>query len=172
MPILSAIGFVRSHADSSQIAQIRKLYNAPSVDYDPNDQYPRHPITGRSWTARNLKCTICRDHLCSCCEKSCCTYRQAYTALGNPLSTTQIKEQAFALMDQINRVFPHGTEVPTFLQCTNGGGCGKYVCPECIGMCPLSICRDTQCTRCKKDPWAICEFHDDEQIQFCEVIGS
>lgn len=89
-------------------------------------------------------------------------------ALGNPLSTVQIKELAFERMDQINRVFPDGKEVPTFLRCTDGGGCGKYVCPECIGMCPLSVCRDTQCIGCKKCPWAVCDFHDDEQIHFSQ----
>jgi hypothetical protein len=161
-------GFVRSAANLCKITYLRNLCNAPSPDYDPQDHYPRHPITGRSWNARNLKCIICRDHPCSCCGRSCCAYRHAYSALSNPLSTTQIKEQAFGRMDQINRLFPDGKEGPIFLQCTNGGGCSKYVCPECIGMCPLSICRDTQCRGCKKDPWGICDFHDDEQIQFCQ----
>jgi hypothetical protein len=165
-PCQSITGFIRTLANSSQIAYIRKLYGAPSPDYEPNNAYPRHPNTGRRWNARNLKCAVCVNHLCSCCGRPCCTYRQAFITLGNPLSNPLVKEQAFACMDQINRVFPDGKEVPTFLQCTNGGGCGRYVCPECIGICPLSICRDTQCRRCKKDPWAICEFHDSEQIQF------
>jgi hypothetical protein len=153
---------------SLEIAYLRNLYDSSSSDYDPHSPYPRHPVTGRSWNARNLKCTSCRNHPCPCCGRSCCTYRQAYLALGDPLSTAQIKEQAFERMDQINRLFSQGRELPTFLQCTDGGGCGKYVCPECIGMCPLSICGDTQCKGCKLDPWAICDFHDEEQIQFCE----
>ena len=166
MPQTSISGALRSTANMSKIAYLRRLYDAPSPDYDADSPYPRHPVTGRSWNARNLKCTICRDHVCSRCGGSCCTYRQAYIALGNPLSTTQSKEQAFGRMDQINRVFPDGKELPTFLQCTHGGGCGQYVCPECIGMCPLSICRDTQCTGCKADPWVICDFHDEEQMDF------
>src|SRR5438045_4023557 len=120
-----------SSANSSKITYPPKICNAPSPDYSPDEAYPCHQKAGRSWEARNLKYTICDDHLRPCCGRSGCIRRQACTLLGNPLSTAQTKEHALARMDRINCVFPDDTEVSTFLQCTHGSGCCKYVCPEC-----------------------------------------
>ena len=75
-----------------------------------------------------------------------------------------VKEECIKGIEIINRVFPYGTEAPTFIQCTHGG-CSKMGCPDCIGQCPLFFCQDTQCRKCKKDPWAVCEFHSEEDIK-------
>ncbi len=41
--------------------------------------------------------------------------------------------------------FPVGRESPTFIQCTHQTGCGKFVCPDCCGICPDECCQDVQC---------------------------
>lgn len=79
---------------------------------------------------------------------------------GNPNNLKVAEER----MHQITTVFPYGREVSTFLQCTMGDetGCGKRICPDCCGQCPNELCRDIQCRKSKKDPWANCLWHDEE----------
>ncbi|KAK5064666.1 hypothetical protein LTR84_000500 [Exophiala bonariae] len=143
---------------------LRRTLNCWSRDYNGGDPKPRHPNTGKGWYSRNLKCTTCLENCCPICDRACCAYRSAVLALGNHKNNTKTLKIAEERMHQITTVFPYGREVSTFLQCTEGDetGCGKMICPDCCGQCPTDICKDVQCRRCKKDPWAICDWHDEE----------
>ncbi|OQV05813.1 hypothetical protein CLAIMM_10483 [Cladophialophora immunda] len=143
---------------------LRTTTNNYSYDYDDGQPYPRHPNTSRAWHSRNLKCTTCLDHCCAVCGRACCAYKAAALAVkiqkDNPESLKTAEERLL----QIAFLFPYGQEAPTFLQCTKGGeiGCGKMVCPDCCGECPNPICKDIQCRKCKKNPWAECLWHDED----------
>ncbi|EXJ72310.1 uncharacterized protein A1O5_04814 [Cladophialophora psammophila CBS 110553] len=143
---------------------LRTTTNNHSYDYDEGQPYPRHPYTSRAWHSRNLKCTTCLDHCCAVCGRACCAYKAAALAVkihkDNPESLKTAEERLL----QIAFLFPYGQEAPTFLQCTKGGsiGCGKMVCPDCCGECPNPICKDIQCRKCKKNPWAECLWHDED----------
>ncbi|EXJ83822.1 hypothetical protein A1O1_07449 [Capronia coronata CBS 617.96] len=139
---------------------LRVTTNCRSYDYDPGQPYPRHPNTGRAWHSRNLKCTNCADSLCGVCGRTCCAYKAASEALENHKNNPLSLRAARDCLANISNLFPFGREVPTFLQCTHGGGCGKMVCPDCCGMCPNPICADIQCRKCKKDPWSECDWHE------------
>ncbi|KIW76005.1 hypothetical protein Z517_10750 [Fonsecaea pedrosoi CBS 271.37] len=143
---------------------LRTTTNNHSYDYDEGQPYSRHPNTSRAWHSRNLKCTTCLDHCCAVCGRACCAYKAAALAVkihkDNPESLKMAEERLL----QIAFLFPYGQEAPTFLQCTKGGeiGCGKMVCPDCCGECPNPICKDIQCRKCKKNPWAECLWHDED----------
>ncbi|OAL22569.1 hypothetical protein AYO22_07127 [Fonsecaea multimorphosa] len=143
---------------------LRTATNNHSYDYDEGQPYSRHPNTSRAWHSRNLKCTTCLDGCCAVCGRACCAYKAAALAVkihkDNPESLKAAEERLL----QIAFLFPYGQEAPTFLQCTKGGeiGCGKMVCPDCCGECPNPICKDIQCRKCKKNPWAECLWHDED----------
>lgn len=52
------------------------------------------------------------------------------------------------LVAAIDGLGSHVKDMGTFAMCTLGGGCGRYVCPDCCGICPNEICRDVQCSVC------------------------
>ena len=140
---------------------------AASKDYLPTDAFPRHPSTGKGWKHRNLRCTNCPDpQFCGCCGRACCQYSSAFYRLNDPYSSEKGKEESIKIMAAIAKIYPSGKEAPTFLQCTHdtpgeaGRGCGKMVCPECMGICPDPSCQDMQCRKCKRpDPWSPCDWH-------------
>ncbi|KAK5375934.1 hypothetical protein LTR20_000345 [Exophiala xenobiotica] len=147
---------------------LRTSLNVQTYDYSPDQPYPRHPNTGRAWHSRNLKCTTCMDACCAVCGRACCAYKAAYLATkihhkDNPESLLRAQET----LGNISNCFAYGQEAPTFLQCTHGApggdkiGCGKWVCPDCCGMCPNPVCADVQCRKCKKNPWMDCIWHDE-----------
>ena len=138
---------------------LRIVLNCHSRDYSIETPYPRHPNTARAWHSRNLRCGNCSETACAICSRSCCAYMAATRALeihkNNPETILETQQR----LQEINKVFPFGREVPTFLRCTSPTGCGKLVCPDCCGACPDQTCQDVQCRRCKKNPWAECEWH-------------
>jgi len=150
-----------SRANDIQERYLRIVTNSPSYTYSPGSPYPGHPSTGKGWKSRNLKCTTCVDWCCAVCGRACCAFKAAVMALEthkeNPVGRQNVVEK----IQEITELFPYGKEIPTFVQCTSGGGggCGKLVCPDCSGICPTPACRDTQCRRCKEDPWAACPWH-------------
>ncbi|OAP61176.1 hypothetical protein AYL99_03377 [Fonsecaea erecta] len=143
---------------------LRITTNNHSYDYDEGQPYSRHPYTGRAWHSRNLKCTNCLDHCCAVCGRACCAYKSAALAVKTHKDNPESLKAAEEKLLQIAFLFPYGQEAPTFLQCTKGGeiGCGKMVCPDCCGECPNLICKDIQCRKCKKNPWAECLWHDED----------
>jgi len=155
----------RACANKKQEYYLRIVTVSPSADYTPESPYPRHPNTSRDWRSRNLKCTTCEKVCCGICGRACCAFRAALMALETHQHNQENLQHAMEKVQEISRIFPYGKETPTFIQCTNsvggGSGCGKMVCPDCCGVCPNEACGDTQCRRCKKDPWVECGWHAD-----------
>lgn len=48
-------------------------------------------------------------------------------------------------MQMIQNIGSRAKDLNRFSKCTEDGGCGRYVCPDCCGACPLYECRDIQC---------------------------
>lgn len=78
--------------------------------------------------------------------------------LENHKDNARGRDDAMKKVVDITTVFPYGKEAPTFIQCTS---CKELVCPDCCGICPHETCGDTQCRRCKTDPWMECGWHGD-----------
>lgn len=125
--------------------RLRVRLNARSYDHDSTGIQPRHPTTGRGWHSRNLRCTTCSESSCACCSRACCSYRACMLIAESKLTPTDIKDLAISDCIAIGQCFPFGRESSTFIQCTHGTGCGKFVCPDCCGMCPDDSCQDVQC---------------------------
>ncbi|KAF7507224.1 hypothetical protein GJ744_010782 [Endocarpon pusillum] len=158
----------KSSAEQDRLEQIQKLrvrLNAHSYDHDLSDIHPRHPTTGRGWYSRNLRCTSCSDVMCSCCGRACCSFRACILAAENKASSTDARKAARDDVAAIVWCFAVGRESPTFIQCTHQTGCGKYVCPDCCGICPDECCQDVQCRKCKTHPWAKCDWHPDSDAR-------
>lgn len=134
-----------AHTHTGQIQRLRVRLNAPSYDHDVSDIQPRHPTTGRGWYSRNLRCTSCSNVMCSCCGRACCSFRACILAAENKASSTDSRKAARDDVAAIVWCFAVGKESPTFIQCTHQTGCGKYVCPDCCGICPDECCQDVQC---------------------------
>jgi hypothetical protein len=150
-----------------QERHLRTTLNCHTYDYSPDQPLPRHPTTGRGWKSRNLHCTNCMDKCCAVCGRACCAFKAASLALKNHKDNPEGLLRAQDTLANIAVIYSYGQEAPTFLQCTHGApgdtvGCGKMVCPDCCGMCPNAICADIQCRKCKKQPWAECQWHDSE----------
>lgn len=137
---------------------MRVVTNCPSIEYSPISLHPRHPTTSRDWKSRNLKCTNCLSTCCTICGRACCAFRAAVLGLENHKDNARGRDDAMKKVVDITTVFPYGKEAPTFIQCTS---CKELVCPDCCGICPHETCGDTQCRRCKTDPWMECGWHGD-----------
>lgn len=139
--------------------RMRIKMNAAAHIYAPSDPYPRHPDTGRGWFHKNLRCTICPDNTaCPHCHQACCAFRRAILNLeqGN-VKSVNAQQEAIMMLKNIESLYPSGREVPTFLKCST---CENMVCPFCCGQCPHEMCKDIQCRKCKKNPWASCDWHE------------
>ncbi|KAL4993789.1 hypothetical protein BDV10DRAFT_189624 [Aspergillus recurvatus] len=120
---------------------------------------PRRPNEARAWDHRNLWCVDCRNN-CPICNTACCVKEEvAQKAADDNLSKEEI-EQAKRLAKIIEYLGVHAKDVSTFSLCTPPDGCGRYVCPDCCGVCPNEICRDIQCKECKSNIWESCDWHD------------
>lgn len=142
---------------------------SPVYEHSDSSWYPKHPETLRSWRSRNLKCVSCEPASCPCCHRTCCAFKSAVMAQENHPKGSKCWKEAAERIQQITAVFPYGREISTFLQCTHSGtgegpGCGKRVCPDCCGMCPIEGCSDIQCRKCKSDFWAPCDWHSAADI--------
>lgn len=98
----------------------------------------------RNRSAMLLRCTSCRGD-CPICGAACCIYENARraAALANPSSETARKSKV--ILHIIEGLGPHIRNVGAFSLCSEWYGCGRYVCPNCAGVCPNGICRDVQC---------------------------
>ena len=147
------------------VHRMRTKLNAASQDYSPGDPHPRHPETSKGWYHKNLRCTNCPANTeCPLCHSPCCAWRRLTEnikeAERNPERATAMGvEEAKTNLKNVEKIFPTGAEVPTFITCST---CYSKVCPRCSGQCPDEVhCKDLQCRKCKKDPWSICEWHAD-----------
>ncbi|RDW72616.1 uncharacterized protein DSM5745_07788 [Aspergillus mulundensis] len=125
--------------------------------HDP--KVARRPNEARPWDHKNLWCVDCRK-ACPLCNASCCVKEEATKKAVDESLDQKERDDAKRLVDIIDKIGIYAKDVGTFSQCTPPDGCGRYVCPECCGVCPSEICRDIQCKECKPNPWASCEWHD------------
>ncbi|KAL8829486.1 MAG: hypothetical protein Q9191_001993 [Dirinaria sp. TL-2023a] len=147
-----------------KVNQLRKITGTQIVGYSKEDDICKHPNHDRTFYAKNLFCHRCTDN-CAVCDAPCCMFKGALnTARANP--ETEFGEEAAHLAREIHQYATQDKDVATFLECTV---CEKWVCPECIGICPIYPCRDQMCTTCNPNPWAMCAFHDDEDIQMSPI---
>ena len=141
---------------------MRSKLNAKAQSYAVGGLLPRHPETSRGWNHKNLRCTNCPQITnCPLCQDPCCAWRRLTDyiarAAQNPEYDEERLSEAHAALKNVERIFPTGAEVPTFLLCTT---CYRRVCPRCCGQCPdEEVCKDIQCRECKSDPWELCGWH-------------
>ncbi|KAF9884764.1 hypothetical protein FE257_001254 [Aspergillus nanangensis] len=118
----------------------------------------------RKWETVNLRCIDCRGD-CPICGAACCVYENARRteAKAGPDAdgmAIEMAAKAHQIMKIIDSLGPRAKDATTFSMCSQPGGCGRYVCPGCCGVCPSEICHDIQCKECKPDPWGTCDWHD------------
>lgn len=99
------------------------------------------------WYTKNLRCASCMG-ACAVCNAACCMYEAGCRAKKDPKSGTFKAAQAERIVSNIEALGSHVRDNPTFIMCTLGGGCGRYICPECCGTCLNEACRDVQCKVC------------------------
>ena len=80
------------------------------------------------------------------------------------LSTSLELETKFVarLAEAILRTEGTGDDPLTFIQCNE---CDRWVCPECVSICPDPVCRITNCKGCKREAWRKCEWHSDDSME-------
>lgn len=103
----------------------------------------------RKWGTTNLRCTSCRGE-CGICNAACCIYENAKRTVAKAgLDSDRVAygqaSKAQQLIKIIESLGPQAKDVSTFSMCSPPGGCGRYVCLNCCGVCPKQICRDIQC---------------------------
>ncbi|KAL4817688.1 hypothetical protein BDW67DRAFT_174498 [Aspergillus spinulosporus] len=120
---------------------------------------PRRPNEARAWYHRNLWCVDCHKN-CPICSMACCVKEEVDQKAADENLNKEVIKQAKRLAKIIEYLSVHAKDVSTFSQCTPPDGCGRYVCPNCCGVCPNEICRDIQCKECKPNVWEACDWHD------------
>ncbi|EAL85796.2 uncharacterized protein AFUA_6G02430 [Aspergillus fumigatus Af293] len=113
----------------------------------------------KKWDTKNTKCIKCFGD-CPVCSKACCIFDVARRTAAQADSTPEHAEAANQILKLIQRLGNSVLEATTYSLCTTPGGCGRYVCSDCWGICPVELCHDVQCKDCKEDPWAACDWHD------------
>lgn len=108
------------------------------------DEPTRGVHDDRHWYAKNLRCIVCTSP-CAVCQRPCCVYEAARRTYNTKASWIRKREDARKLLAVIDCFGPLAKDVSTFSKCSIPGGCGKFVCPECCGACPIVGCRDIQC---------------------------
>ena len=138
---------------------VQELYLRTMTCTLPNaniSMYPKHPNTNRPWMHKNLRCTNCTDKWCSRCKRACCAYKAAVEGAKNHPSGPN-HHRALGHAEEIGKFRKYGTELPTFMKCTD---CEEMFCPDCCGECADPQCRLVCCRGCKSDPWVNCDFHE------------
>lgn len=96
------------------------------------------------WHTKNLRCASCMGS-CAVCNTACCMYEAGCRAKKDPRNCAFKAAQAERIVSNIEALGSHVRDNTTFIMCTLGGGCGRYVCPECCGICLNVACQDVQC---------------------------
>jgi hypothetical protein len=109
---------------------------------------------------------------------ACCVKEEVDQKAADENLNKEAIKQAKRLAKTIEYLSVHAKDVSTFSQCTLPDGCGRYVCPNCCGVCPNEVCRDIQCKvsvaaahyaisvtkyalqECKPNVWETCGWHD------------
>lgn len=112
---------------------------------DPNAKQRKDDL--RVWDTVNLRCISCHGE-CPVCKGTCCMYTDAKRAIDNEKADPERVGMASRIINIIEGLSPQIMDVSTYQLCSEPGGCGRYVCPKCCGVCPNEICRDVQCKVC------------------------
>lgn len=127
---------------------IRKITNTEIRLRSLNDiKGATRPNDPRMWYTRNLRCAKCVG-ACPVCDIGCCLYETSRRLNNDPDTEMYLATQTEKLVMNIDALGAHVKDTGTFSLCSNSGGCGRYVCPECCGICPCEMCRDVQCKVC------------------------
>ncbi|GIJ90195.1 hypothetical protein Asppvi_009148 [Aspergillus pseudoviridinutans] len=126
---------------------------------DENTKSGKAPQNAKKWDTKNMKCVKCFGD-CPVCGKACCIFDIARRTAAEADPTPEHAEAANQILKLIQSLGNSILEASTYSLCTTPGGCGRYVCSDCWGICPVELCRDVQCKDCKEDPWAACDWHD------------
>lgn len=118
----------------------------PRALNNPDDAAQR-PDDSRTWHARNLRCSKCLG-TCPICDHACCVYEGARRIVDDPCSDVFRSEQAENIVKTIGSLGRDVKDLTTFSKCTVQGGCGRFVCSKCCGICSNETCRDIQCRVC------------------------
>ncbi|KAL8723615.1 MAG: hypothetical protein Q9225_000157 [Loekoesia sp. 1 TL-2023] len=137
------------------LATVRNLTGTEVVWHERNSRLPKHPNHNRVFKSKNLWC-IQHHAGCASCGSACCVYMEsveAYHDAKNQHSKSIAKEAGEVIMACVlNQV-----EESTFLEC---GECNRFMCPECIGICPITQCKLQVCKECKPKNWEPCGWHN------------
>lgn len=113
-------------------AKVRGLTGTELVMRHPGE--PAHPNHERGFHAKNL---WCRRHTspCSACNSACCVMAEAlkaYDEASNPGAEAVVREAC-----EVIGACAEAADISTFVEC---GECVEFVCPECVGVCPVEGC--------------------------------
>lgn len=111
---------------------------------DPKADTEAQPSTldAHTWKTRSLRCVSCKGD-CPLCGNTCCIYQIARHVIQHTDAHDKAADQARKVIEIVDDLGISACEPCTFSMCSLGGGCGRYVCPDCCGTCP--ICQDVQC---------------------------
>ena len=105
---------------------------------------PHRVDDNRQWNIVNLRCTTCRGN-CPNCSVACCRYAEAKQIIADTEAKPRESDNATQILQIIEGLGSHVKDMSTFSLCSEPGGCGRRVCPNCCGRCPSKICGDIQC---------------------------
>ncbi|GFF59968.1 hypothetical protein IFM62136_04388 [Aspergillus lentulus] len=111
---------------------------------DEDTKSGKAPQNAKKWDTKNTKCIKCFGD-CPVCSKACCIFDVARRTAAQADSNHEHAEAANQILKLIQRLGNSVLEASTYSLCTTPGGCGRYVCPDCWGICPVELCHDVQC---------------------------
>ncbi|KAI4121271.1 MAG: hypothetical protein LQ338_006461 [Usnochroma carphineum] len=134
------------------LAKIRGLTGTQLVMRLPGR--PKHPNHERAFYAKNLWC-MHHTHSCSVCNAACCVLTEAVEAYDE--ATNHYDKAIAKEAGDVIQACVYPLDSTTFLECAE---CDRFVCPDCIGICPDNDCKLHFCKECKLDPWGPCSWHN------------
>ncbi|GAQ03807.1 hypothetical protein ALT_1128 [Aspergillus lentulus] len=111
---------------------------------DEDTKSGKAPQNAKKWDTKNTKCIKCFGD-CPVCSKACCIFDVARRTAAQADSNPEHAEAANQILKLIQRLGNSVLEASTYSLCTTPGGCGRYVCSDCWGICPVELCHDVQC---------------------------
>ncbi|KAF4201997.1 hypothetical protein CNMCM8927_000861 [Aspergillus lentulus] len=111
---------------------------------DEDTKSGKAPQNAKKWDTKNTKCIKCFGD-CPVCSKACCIFDVARRTAAQAEPSPEHAEAANQILKLIQRLGNSVLEASTYSLCTTPGGCGRYVCSDCWGICPVELCHDVQC---------------------------
>lgn len=100
----------------------------------------KDPNSGRDSLGRNLRCTEHMGH-CGVCNTACCVYYEAIEA-AKDATTAYDLQFANEVGRSISEASCYAEDLTKFLRCIE---CSRMICPDCIGICPVDLCKLVSC---------------------------